>query len=241
MKKAIQSLLRLAGYQISKIREPLPVGRPIDVFAACMDELLRKGIKPFVLQIGANDGIAADPVRPFIVSERLPALLLEPHPDCFVKLQNNYAGFDNVRTLNIAISDRRGELSLFVPNDTLLKSNPRLSGLCTLSRDQLVKELIRERKSNPGSLIKEIRIQARTVSDLIRDEHIEAIDVLQIDTEGHDWRILSQFDLVALGISLINMEWFHLNRSEQTACMNHLTKLGYATATVFGDLVAYKR
>lgn len=236
----MQSALRLTGYQLNKLREPLPKGDALDVFALCMKELLRKKAKPFILQIGANDGVTDDPVRRFITVENLPALLLEPNPTCFALLQENYASFSNVRMLNIAISETAGSLSLFVPKDDLIERAPRLSGLCTLDRAQLIKELNREALPNPENLVSEIKIRAKTAADLLQEEKISAIDVLQIDTEGHDWKILSQFDLSNLGISLIHMEWFHLKPEEQRDCMNHLTSLGYSTIKVLGDIVAYK-
>ena len=75
---------------------------------------------------------------------------------------------------------------------------------------------------------------------LLRDEDISKIDILQIDTEGHDWRILSQFDLGGLGVKLINMEFFHLSEGEKRACILRLTNLGYYTGFYLGDLVAYR-
>jgi hypothetical protein len=64
--------------------------------------------------------------------------------------------------------------------------------------------------------------------------------VLQIDTEGSDWRILSQFDLAELGVKLINVEFFHLTEAEQGACIVRLRDFGYWTAPYLGDLIAYQ-
>jgi FkbM family methyltransferase len=201
---------------------------------------MRRIANPFVVQVGANDGVRADPVRAFITQYRWPALLIEPDPIVFEQLKRNYSAFPLVRTLNLAISDQDGILPFFVPKDSLVAESPRLSGLSSLHRDQLIRELIREGFTKPHDLVRQIEVPAKRVSSLVRGEGITRIDVLQIDTEGSDWRILSQFDLAELGVKLINVEFFHLTEAEQGACIVRLRDFGYRTAPYLGDLIAYQ-
>ena len=240
IKRVLQSALRNAGFELRRIRAPLPAHVPLNVFDFCAQDLMRSVDRPFALQIGANDGIRADPLRNFVTQHRWNALLIEPLPTVYKQLQRNYEQFPWVQTRNIAVSDRDGMLSLYVPSDELVAQRPDLTGLCSLERKHVAAELIREGLSNPMDLITEIAVPAKTVPGLLQDEGISRIDVLQIDTEGHDWRILSQFDLSGLDVKLINMEFFHLTYDERHACVSKLTELGYTIAFYLGDLVAYR-
>lgn len=240
IKRVLQSALRNAGFELRRIRAPLPDHTPLDVFDLCAQDLMRSVERPFTLQIGANDGVRADPLRHFITKHHWNALLIEPLPTVYKQLQRNYEQFPQVQTRNIAVSDRDGMLSLYVPNDELTAQRPDLTGLCSLQNEHVAAELIREGLSNPTALIAKITVPAKTVPALLKDERISRIDVLQIDTEGHDWRILSQFDLAGLDVKLINMEFFHLTYDERRACIGRLTELGYLIAFYLGDLIAYR-
>ena len=204
-----------------------------------MRELLAQNPKPFILQIGANDGIRADPVYPFITKHRLSSLLIEPHPVLFGILKANYAKFPEVQLANIAIVNSDVQtISLYSPNDELLEKNQRLSGLCSLDRDQLAQSLRIFGFRNAHSLIQEICVPARTVRAMLREQAIDNIDILQIDAEGYDWKLLQQFDLASLNVQLINFEFFNLKHEEQSSCIEFLTSRGYETTLVRGDMIA---
>jgi FkbM family methyltransferase len=241
LKKQIQAALQLAGYQLTKIRKPVPDRNWIDVFSLCMRELLARSPKPFILQIGANDGVRADPVYPFITDHRLSSLLIEPHPVLFGVLKDNYSSFPEVRLANIAIADSDVQtVSLYAPNDELLESNQRLSGLCSLDRDRLARSLRMFGFERVYSLIQELSVPARTVRAMLREQDIDKIDILQIDAEGYDWKLLQQFDLTSLNVQLINFEFFNLTHEEQSDCVEFVTSHGYETAVVRGDMVAMR-
>jgi FkbM family methyltransferase len=241
LKQLIRKTLRAAGYQLQKLHDPEPVRLHIDVFSLCMMDLLNRSQSPFVLQIGANDGVRADPVRRFILDHALHALLVEPHPVMFEILKSNYVGFPNARFANVVISDSDGILPLYGPDQDLLASHQWLSGLCSLSKEQVLKELTREQIEQPATRISETKVPAMTAAGLLQRYSLQRVDVLQIDTEGFDWHVLSQFDLIALGVKLINLEFFHLKPDERAACLRRLTSQGYETAFVLGDLVAYRQ
>ena len=58
-----------------------------------------------IVQIGANDGVRFDELRSFIIkSDNVRALLVEPIPEYFSNLKNNYKEQKNVLLENSAIS-----------------------------------------------------------------------------------------------------------------------------------------
>ena len=69
-----------------------------------------------VIQVGANDGIMCDPLRPYLAPspERgIRAVLIEPIPYYFEKLKDLYAEYPNIRTLNVACGAKAGTTPLY--------------------------------------------------------------------------------------------------------------------------------
>ena len=66
------------------------------------------------VEIGAYDGIAGDPIRRLILTNPgWKGVLVEPQPDAFRKLKQNYAGeVSRLHVLNAAISDTPGQKTL---------------------------------------------------------------------------------------------------------------------------------
>lgn len=239
LKPLIQSSLKSVGYELRRAWQP-PNYKVLDVFAVCMNDLLRKTPKPFIFQVGANDGIGADPVRKFIVEHDLPGLLVEPLPPIFALLLKNYEHQTNLRFENCAVTEKDGKISLFSVDHGLINDAQRLSGLSTFSRDQLIKDLINERVASPASRIIETTVPGYTIGTLLKKHDISRIDVLQVDTEGFDWKVVSQVDLDFYKVQLINMEFNRLRPDEMEACLSHLTGRGFSMIQMLGDLVAYR-
>ena len=240
LKKLLQRSLAKIGFSLNRIRPSLPSQVHLKIFDLCVNDLMTYVQEPFVLQIGANDGVRADPIRRFVVNHKWRGLLIEPLPVVFEELKQNYAGLSRVALRNIAIAEGDGHLPFYVPQKSCLGENPRLSGLCSLSKAQVIRVSWPRDMQIPKIRSRRFEYLPKSVPTLLRDEKIAKIDVLQIDAEGYDWRILSQFDLDGLGVKLINMEFFHLSEGEKHACILRLTNLGYHTAFYLGDLVAYR-
>jgi hypothetical protein len=61
----------------------------------------------------------------------------------------------------------------------------------------------------------------------MRKYRLETVDVLQIDTEGYDFKILSQFLDAGIEPAVINFESFHLSKDERNGSRRMLTERGY--------------
>src|SRR6476659_553208 len=69
-----------------------------------------------VIQVGANDGIMCDPLRPYLASGRarsIRAVLIEPIPLYFEKLKDLYADYPNINVLNVACGASAGIAPLY--------------------------------------------------------------------------------------------------------------------------------
>ncbi|MDR2528252.1 MAG: FkbM family methyltransferase [Synergistaceae bacterium] len=134
---------------------------------------LREKENPVLLDVGANTGTMS------LLGAFLPNLFsyaFEPVPSTFELLQRNVFlnGLQSrARLYNMGLSDRKGESSVYLP------SSGKDSGLATLS-------------STPSRFqgSEKIDISVMTLDDWMREANPASIDVLKIDTEGHELYVL---------------------------------------------------
>ncbi len=187
--------------------------------------------KPFILQIGANDGITNDPVYPVVMKHGLPLLAVEPQPRAALKFKENYQGKDNVKIAFVAAGIRDEKRTIYYLKEELLPKakhvkNP--SGLSSFTRQHLIKAINRRLQGcDPDEVIGEMKVQTRTIESLIQEYGITRVDVLQIDIEGHDWEIIQSFDFEKYRPALVNYETFSLPVGKKTECRERLEKQGY--------------
>lgn len=138
--------------------------------------------KVFLVQIGANDGVMADPVNGFIKNNNnVSALLIEPQKEVFKVLQENYSDIlDRVSFLNVAITKSDSQVKLYKNIDPLGSS-----GHSTLLLRQ--NEYASHFDENSYELVEGI-----CVSTLLKKVD-NVINILVIDTEGYDIEIVKQF------------------------------------------------
>lgn len=66
------------------------------------------------MQVGANDGVSNDPISSYMRGFRGRAVLIEPEPDAFQKLQANWAPVpSNVSLINCAIAERDENIVMY--------------------------------------------------------------------------------------------------------------------------------
>src|SRR5437762_11064199 len=107
----VQTAVRRLGYGI--IRRPHSISHPIDLLDVLIRNELASDPMFFFVQIGANDGIRVDPLRPSVLRHRLRGLFIEPLPDLFERLVDNYAGHMGLLFENCAISDHDGTQRMY--------------------------------------------------------------------------------------------------------------------------------
>ena len=163
-------------------------------------------IKDFtIIQIGANDGIQDDLIRPIITKYNPKSYLVEPIKEHFDALVLNYSEFSNISFFNFAISDTDGikEMTTLKYNDSLPIWCKGLSTFDTsfnffggfgglgLKEDMRNTPLYHQVKS----LEVKVNVQTKTLSNFLNENYITSIDIFVTDTEGHDYIIFEQLDL----------------------------------------------
>jgi FkbM family methyltransferase len=236
MKAPIRWLARRLGYDIIRYvdmpKSPFPV---LDLLVASR---VADGQTPTIVQIGANDGVRADPVRHLIQRYGLSGLLVEPLPDLFARLQANYAGQANLRFERCAVGEYDGEIPLYrVRPDPALPD--WLQGIASLDRNHLTSTKFEFDEFE--KYVEEVTVPVLTVASLLRKHGISEVGLLQIDTEGFDCRIVESAIRSGVRPAIINYEHIHVHAIQQAACKRLLAENGYDFVDVGIDTLAVRR
>lgn len=216
-RKAVRAAARLAGFDLVRwcpgfVAVPTPLfGDEFSPLRFAVPSMLADSPAFFFIQVGANDGIRADHLRPLILKYHLRGLLVEPLADMFGELRENYAGEPQLAFANVAISTRNEVVSLFrfradapVPDWA--------HGMATFNEAK-IRGLARH--WDVDRWVNEERVQGVTFDQLVGQHQIDAITLLQVDTEGFDLEVIR----MALGSgklpALINFEHVNLSLSAQ--------------------------
>jgi FkbM family methyltransferase len=193
------------------------------------------------IEIGANDGVQYDHLRPFILSLPWRGVMVEPVPWVFARLRHNYRGRDGVSFENAAIADVDGRVPFYYvapASDREQEDRPIWSdAIGSLSRGEVEKTIAAARYfAARGCAVHIPRIEARiertevpglTFESLCRKHAISELDLLVIDAEGYDYEIIKGIDFQRHRPRLLIYESNHFSPEEREECGAYLEGLGY--------------
>jgi FkbM family methyltransferase len=178
------------------------------------------------IQVGGFDGVTKDPLRKYIHKCGWRGIVIEPQPRAADQLRELYRGNDRIIVLQAALDGKSGRRTLFTIESPNVPS--WASGLASFERENIVKHsaLI------PGleNMIREDSVDCVTFDKILESIPNERIDLLQIDTEGADGYILSQFPLDRVCPSIVHWEVKHLSTAQREECLERLAGFGYRFA-----------
>ncbi|MDE1170060.1 MAG: FkbM family methyltransferase [Verrucomicrobium sp.] len=132
---------------------------------------------PTVVDVGGNEGDFVQVVLRARPDARL--FSYEPAPRSFAKLQEVAAGRQNVTIRNIALGDQPGRLPLY-------DYDPSCNEKST-AHASLFPEVFSVHWKKP---VTAVEVEIRTLDTVCAEEGIEHIDLLKIDTEGAELKVL---------------------------------------------------
>lgn len=194
----LRGWLRRSGYRLSKVKRDF-------FFDTLLTALLSEGDDFWFVQIGANDGKSFDPLYQFVTTypDQMRVLLLEPVREYFEELTENYAGFDNVTLLNIAIHNTQREMTIYRANSADIDRGELptwAKGIASFDPNHHAISEIDER-----FMIAET-VRCTTLESLLREHDIGRLDLLHIDTEGYDAEIVLNLDFRQIKPKVIRFE-----------------------------------
>ncbi|MEO6741103.1 MAG: FkbM family methyltransferase [Chthoniobacteraceae bacterium] len=222
------------GYELRKAHpETYPGIETIDVLELAVHDLMvRRGRSLTFVQIGANDGLIGDPIRRFILEFGWKGVLVEPQPEVFERLRNNYAGSNQLQFERCAIAATNGSAKFYTAREPGAV-NGGADTFASFDRRRL-ESYARMRNAT----VEELSVPTMTPAHLLEKYAINGFDLLQIDAEGYDFELIKLFDLGPNGPALIHFESGNLKPSTQEECYRYLCGRGYRVLTLRGDTLA---
>lgn len=173
IKKLVNNALSIFGFKIVNCNRFLPCGVSV---AYDLTEFSGKSNIHTIFDVGANVGRFSLMMNDAFPNARIFAF--EPAPETFEMLAENVGRCKNIYAQNVGVSDKNssGKISIMECSEmNTIKVNQILENYFTKSDLQTKKE---------------IKIKLISVDSFCADSDIEFIDLLKIDTEGHDLQVL---------------------------------------------------
>lgn len=213
---------RWGEFRRRRIERRMAGARLLRAFAAAYPEAV-------FAEIGANDGESYDHLRPHIRSRNWRGVMVEPVPYVFERLRANYGDIAGIALENAAIAEHDGELPFWHLPETEDAAGSGVPdwyhALGSLSREAVLANA----DMVPGleDRLVSTPVRCLTLASLFERHGLDRLDLIAVDTEGHDAVVVGQVDLERLRPRLILYEHYHLDAGERAACRARLETAGY--------------
>jgi FkbM family methyltransferase len=200
---------------------------------------------PFFVQVGAMDGIMADSLHAFLRECDWTGVLVEPLPDMFERLKQNYAAKTKFRFENVAICPENGTVRMRRIPVELIRDGTIPSwaeGISAL--EQVQTSVFDGGKTDPvtqGLLEQHLvyeEVEGVTFRTLADRADIRRVTFVQIDTEGYDWKILAEIERAGILPLLINIEVKHMPEEDVAKTIDFFERHGYDYRIFDHDAIA---
>ena len=192
--------------------------------------------KATFVQIGAHNGSKHDLFMATAIAQKRKwsGILVEPIPELFEQLEMRYTDWARFRLVQAAITDHDGvvDLTTVVGAAGMPDWADMLS---TIHPDVLLKHF---KKGSAGlaDAIHTVTVRAMTFAQLT--DRLSHLDVLAIDTEGHDAVIIDQVDLARWQLAAVLFEHKHLSSADRARCNDRFERAGFTLTSGFEDTLA---
>jgi len=182
-----------------------------------------------ILQIGSHVGNTSnDPIFKEI-DDTTRLILIEPVPYLFSRLHDNYTSRfprhqENITFINKAVSTFVGTIDMTIPSEKndFSKLPSWATQLSSIHPDHATNH------TEVKNMITEvITVPTTTIAEVLREHRVDKIDLLHIDTEGHDYDILIDYGFGVLPEKIM-FECKHMSEEKYEALSQRLISKGYS-------------
>jgi FkbM family methyltransferase len=160
------------------------------------EEYFKNRYNGVFVDVGANDGVSINSTLFFERYMKWKGLCIEPNPDSFEFLNRNRDS-----CLQIAVSDKEG-----IAEFTSIKGySNSLSGLTEDYHPLHVSRIHQELQMYGGNK-KAIPVQTKPLNTIFAENNITEVNLLKIDTEGSELKILSTLNFNNVKVELVVIE-----------------------------------
>ena len=190
--------------------------------ASLLRRLSRKlNCERFIVDVGANDGFTISNSIPF-VRQGWRAILIEPAPAVYAKLEKNFSRRTNVNCIQVACSDRTGEAKFFFGTDG---EEGLMGTLCQSDNDWFAVA-----RGTNSTIVK-----TDTLTNILRSNGSpRQPGILLVDAEGMDYEVLLGLDFSEFRPTVICTEEYESEPLKHAEKYSLLIKNGYSLVQKVG-------
>lgn len=181
-----------------------------------------------IIDVGVNTGQSIEIFKK--INDQCSIFGFEPNTELFQGLKTKYAKEPNIRLYNLGISDHEGSRRF---HENVLHSTSTFEEL-NFESDYLSRKAKMLGIQKEDIIRKSYDVQITTLSNFINANVHTPIDILKIDTEGHEY-----YCLEGLFLSKLNVEVNYIQIEEHNDDM-YLNKKSFADIKQLLDLNGYK-
>ena len=207
--KILKKILGVAGYKLIEKEviknERLISSKSYLKIDRLLDTLFKDKKISNIIQIGANDGIRFDILNGYIKKYKTKSILVEPIKENYEKLKKNYEDCNFISFENCAISTNNEISFLYKVNEKYIKNyDDHIPGITSFNKEHLLKHGVKNRH-----IICE-NVSSINMKDLITKHQLKSLDLLYVDAEGYDGKIVIDFLNTTNIKPVIILEFIHI-------------------------------
>lgn len=190
------------------------------------------------IEIGANDGIAGDPIRELVLSRPgWSGVLIEPQPYIFERLKSNYCACrERLQFLNVAISNTSGEIDFFM---IAPKERERLA-LSDWATELASCDPSLLQRHFPEARVDKVSVSSMTFAEAASLLPGGRVDLVVMDVEGHERPILETIDFDRHRVRFVIFEHIHMTQEDIRKVEARLASFGFTMKRFSRDTIAWR-
>ena len=201
-----------------------------------INKLFSNNLINSLIQIGANDGLRFDILNKYIKEYSPKAILVEPILKNFEDLKLNYHNQNNIFFENSAISVDNEVGFLYKVDEKKIKFySDHVTGISSFDKTHLIKHGISRFH------IKKEKVDSISLIKLIKKYSINNLDLLMIDAEGYDGKIVIDFLSNCSLRPVIIFEYIHIKNKLFEKMINIISLKNYSLFKVDENLVCFPK
>ena len=196
------------------------------------------GSDVYFVQVGANDGKMNDPLHKIIKEHHWHGLLFEPVPALFLELQANYSDHAELTLVQAACGDIESELPFYQLRSLSDLPFEWMRGLSSFNRDVIRKHFKSDEQFS--QFVEQVNIPIRPLNRYLEEYDFRRCDILLVDTEGFEIKVMNGLDLRKYRPVLIIAEHQHLSLADKSYLHEVLHKAGYTRSIGYFDTFFFR-
>jgi FkbM family methyltransferase len=201
LKKKILQTISKTGYELVG-NKPIIKHNNFNAIIKFLINELCKIKNPIIFDVGANAGQSIERFINLFKNDDLNIYSFEPTPKLFEILKNKYNSKKNIKIFQSALNDKIIKSKFFsyeydkVNSFTQIDKNSKFNKFLSLKNKDFL------------NLETQIEVQTNTIDNVVNEQNIDNIDVLKIDIQGNEDKVLegSKILLKSNKIKLIELE-----------------------------------